>query len=156
MGTPETCPCGAGEYADCCGPFHQGALAPTAEAMMRSRYSAFALRRADYLEHTHDPSTLAPNTYQDLDDTKWVGLTILDTTGGAALNITGTVTFAARFIQKARLGCLSERSDFRREAGRWLYTKGTHRPTASPAKVGRNHPCPCGASRKFKLCCGRP
>ncbi|WP_275423743.1 YchJ family protein, partial [Virgisporangium ochraceum] len=51
------CPCGGGPYAACCGPAHGGAPAATAEALMRSRYSAFALGDADYLLRTWHPTT---------------------------------------------------------------------------------------------------
>ena len=56
--TPATCPCGSRRvYEECCEPFHLGAAAPTAEALMRSRYSAFALGLAPYLLRTWHPST---------------------------------------------------------------------------------------------------
>jgi uncharacterized protein YchJ len=51
------CPCGLGEdYASCCGRLHTGAPAPTAESLMRSRYSAFAVADAGYLLRTWHPS----------------------------------------------------------------------------------------------------
>jgi len=56
------CPCDSGKtYADCCGPWHaglvQGVHAPTPEALMRSRYSAYGLGLIDYLLATWHPST---------------------------------------------------------------------------------------------------
>ena len=48
------CPCGTGQsYVDCCGALHSGArTAATAEQLMRSRYSAFAVSDEDYLLRT--------------------------------------------------------------------------------------------------------
>ena len=54
--TQPTCPCGSGDpLDDCCGRYHQGHPAPTAEALMRSRYSAYALGLVDYLRDTTLP-----------------------------------------------------------------------------------------------------
>ena len=48
------CPCGSGDdYAACCGRLHAGAPAPTAEALMRARYSAFAVGNLGYLLGTY-------------------------------------------------------------------------------------------------------
>ena len=50
------CPCGSGTaYGACCGPLHDGAPAPTAEALMRSRYTAYALDRTDQAAATWSP-----------------------------------------------------------------------------------------------------
>ncbi|WP_345616813.1 YchJ family protein [Streptomyces ziwulingensis] len=116
-----TCPCGVSEpYEACCGRFHTGAVAaPTAEALMRSRYSAFVRRDAAYLLRTWHPRT-RPATL-DLDaGTRWAGLEILDTTGGSAFHTTGTVTFRASY----RGGSLHERSRFERVDGAWVYIDG--------------------------------
>jgi SEC-C motif-containing protein len=51
------CPCGHTSYARCCGPLHEGGIASSAEALMRSRYSAYVLKREDYLLATWHPST---------------------------------------------------------------------------------------------------
>lgn len=62
------CPCGSGfPYDKCCGKYHAGAAAPTAEALMRSRFSAFVLRDEDYVLRTWDPDTRPPSV--DLSDT---------------------------------------------------------------------------------------
>ncbi|MFM0874673.1 YchJ family metal-binding protein, partial [Klebsiella pneumoniae] len=51
--TQPSCPCGSGDpLDDCCGRYHQGHPAPTAEALMRSRYSAYGLGLVDYLRDT--------------------------------------------------------------------------------------------------------
>ncbi|MFJ9563226.1 YchJ family protein [Streptomyces fuscichromogenes] len=115
-----SCPCGLPEpYEKCCARFHQGAAAPTAEALMRSRYSAFAKRDEPYLLRTWHPRTRPPRV--DLDPAmRWTGLEILATADGSAFHTSGTVTFRASF----RGGSLHERSRFERVEGAWVYLDG--------------------------------
>ncbi|MFE2938211.1 YchJ family protein [Streptomyces sp. NPDC059255] len=126
------CPCGgSAPYGSCCGRFHTGSEAvgagatpPTAELLMRSRYSAFVVLDAAYLLRTWDPATRPARL--DLDpETLWQGLEILATTEGSAFHTTGTVTFRARFTDGGRPGELHERSRFARHAGAWVYVDGT-------------------------------
>ncbi|MGW6296910.1 YchJ family protein [Streptomyces sp. NPDC055058] len=119
--TARSCPCGLpGTYEECCGRLHSGAAAaPTAERLMRSRYSAFAVRDAGYLLRTWHPRTRPARL--DLDPAmRWTGLEILDTTDGSAFHQTGTVTFRASY----RGGSLRERSRFERVGGAWVYVDG--------------------------------
>ncbi|MFF7241402.1 YchJ family protein [Streptomyces collinus] len=119
--TTRSCPCGRPEsYDACCGRFHAGtAAAPTAEALMRSRYSAFVVGDAGYLLRTWHPGTRPGRL--DLDPgTRWTGLEILGTTDGSAFHRTGTVTFRASY----RGGSLHERSRFERVDGAWVYVDG--------------------------------
>ncbi len=119
--TSRTCPCGLPQsYDACCGRFHTGAAtAPTAELLMRSRYSAFVKRDAGYLLRTWHPRTRPARL--DLDPRmRWTGLEILDTTDGSAFHGTGTVTFRASY----RGGSLHERSRFERVDGAWVYVDG--------------------------------
>ena len=108
---------------------------------MRSRYSAYALGLASYLASTQqapfDPARLSSGI-------KWVGLTVEEATQSE-------VEFTAHYLLGDRLCSLHERSKFERVDGRWLYTTGA--PRHFESKVGRNDPCPCGSSRKFKSCC---
>ncbi|MEV5870304.1 YchJ family protein [Streptomyces tendae] len=120
MPTP-SCPCGRSEpYEKCCGRFHAGtASAPTAEALMRSRYCAFVQGDAGYLLRTWHPRTRPARL--DLDPgMRWTGLEILDTADGSAFHATGTVTFRASY----RGGSLHERSRFERVDGAWVYVDG--------------------------------
>ncbi|MGW2959609.1 YchJ family protein [Streptomyces sp. NPDC001220] len=114
------CPCGLAEtYEKCCGRFHRGAAAPTAEALMRSRYSAFVRRDEPYLLRTWHPRTRPGRL--DLDPgMRWTGLEILATTDGTAFHATGTVTFRASF----KGGSLHEVSRFERVDGAWVYLDG--------------------------------
>ncbi|WP_264934625.1 YchJ family protein [Streptomyces sp. A012304] len=118
--TTRSCPCGLpAPYAECCGRFHTGAAAPTAEALMRSRYSAFVKGDTAYLLRTWHPRTRPGRL--DLDPgTRWTGLEILDTVGGSAFHTTGVVEFRASY----RGGALRERSRFERVDGAWVYVDG--------------------------------
>jgi SEC-C motif-containing protein len=118
--TTRSCPCGLPEaYEKCCGRFHAGAAAPTAEALMRSRYSAFVQRDAGYLLRTWHPRTRPARL--DLDPgMRWTGLEVLETRDGTAFHSAGTVTFRASY----RGGTLHERSRFERVDGAWVYVDG--------------------------------
>ncbi|MBP1158795.1 YchJ family protein [Rhodococcus sp. PvR099] len=116
------CPCLSGEtYERCCGRFHSGAAeAPTAEQLMRSRYSAFAVGDADYLLRTWHPSTRPGRLTLDPDQ-RWTRLDILGHTGGGLLENEGTVEFEAHYVHSGQLDSLREHSRFVREDGRWSY-----------------------------------
>jgi SEC-C motif-containing protein len=151
------CLCGSDRaYETCCGPFHSGALRPpTAQALMRSRYTAFARNAIDYIA-----STTAPESQDDFDrrgaeawahEAAWLGLRIVRTERGEALDDDGVVEFVATYRTNGRVVEHRERSVFRKSGdGRWLFVRGA---PPKPAKVGRNAPCPCGSGKKFKLCC---
>ncbi len=156
------CPCGTGAaYGACCGRFHAGAPAPTALALMRSRYAAYVRGEIDYLIETHDPETRAAMDVAAATawsrDTAWAGLEIVATSAGARDDETGVVEFIARGATRGEPFVLHERSRFRRDEGRWVYVDGTT-PRAAPARAaaapGRNEPCPCGSGKKYKKCHG--
>jgi len=156
------CPCGSARgLDDCCGPIIAGTPAPTAEALMRSRYSAYTLGKFDYLA-----DTLAPELRGDFDvdeaaasfeNTRWEGLEVRAVTAGAAGDRTGTVEFMARFRLGNERRMHHEMASFRREGEAWVFDGGEMNPKGPPrqvVKVGRNEPCPCGSGKKFKKCCG--
>ncbi|WP_310625681.1 YchJ family metal-binding protein [Limnohabitans sp.] len=129
-----SCPCGrvnakkrAVAYADCCGRFVEHFAttpAPDAEHLMRSRYCAFVLARADYLRTTWHNST-CPASF-DLDaGAKWLGLEVREhkVTGAD----TAEVAFVARYRLDGKAVRLLERSRFVREADRWFYVDGDPR-----------------------------
>ncbi|WP_271396019.1 YchJ family protein [Neomicrococcus lactis] len=131
--TDETrCPCGSGDtYQACCGRFHAGEAAPTSEALMRSRYSAYALSSTDpdkFAQYVYD--TWAPETRPDLEDLRtpgldWDRLTILSTTAGGPFDSEGTVEFVAQYHNDhGKRFQMHEVSDFRRENKRWFYVDG--------------------------------
>ncbi len=153
----DQCPCGTESYEQCCKPFHKGeAQAPTAEALMRSRYSAFSKFEIDYL---HD--TLHPQHRADFDrqatinwakQSEWIGLEIRDAHGGPG-DKEGEVEFVATYKQNELERTHHEISYFKNVDGRWYYVSGKIIP--APGTVFQNDPCPCGSGKKYKRCCGK-
>ena len=136
LGPDDPCPCGGASYAACCRQRHDGSRpAETAEALMRSRYSAFALCLPDYLQATHD----VPATTQGRRDLEaaaravtWLGLTVHRAEQGGPDDQEGVVEFTARSRDGRSLYALHERSRFRRVAGRWRYVDGECRLEQAP------------------------
>jgi SEC-C motif domain protein len=126
---PRRCPCGTGLiYAECCGRLHDELRsgpggAATAEALMRSRYSAFVLGDAGYLLATWHPTT-RPRTLRLDPAVRWTGLDVLATDGGSLLAAEGTVEFRAHYLVSGVPGAQHERSRFARDDGRWSYLDG--------------------------------
>jgi len=121
------CPCGTGSaYGHCCQPFHRRkALPPTAEALMRSRYSAYVLADANYLYRSWDEATRPPlQSLRKMPRLSWLGLTVRSTTGGGEGDDHGTVSFIARYMAEGRVVEVAETSRFRRVGGRWVYVDG--------------------------------
>jgi SEC-C motif domain protein len=123
------CPCGTGlPYAECCGPLHEGrTTAATAEQLMRSRYTAFALGDASYLLDTWHATTRPPALELD-PSVRWTGLDVLATSGGSPLETAGTVEFRAHYAAGDRAGVQHEDSRFVRDGGRWRYLNGVALP----------------------------
>jgi SEC-C motif domain protein len=123
------CPCGTGlPYAECCGRLHDGTTtAATAEQLMRSRYSAFAVGDSPYLLATWHSAT-RPRTLHLDPDVRWTGLEVLTTTGGGLLAAEGTVEFRAHHLAGGVRGDQHENSRFVREDGRWRYLDGVSLP----------------------------
>lgn len=124
----DACPCSSGlPYDECCGPVHRGTrAAPTAEQLMRSRYSAYALGDVDHLLRTWHPST-RPASLQLDDDLRWEGLDVLARERGGPFDDDGTVEFVAHHRHRFEdgHGTQHEVSRFVRQGGRWLYLDGT-------------------------------
>ena len=120
--TQPSCPCGSGDpLDDCCGRYHQGHPAPTAEALMRSRYSAFVRENAAYLLATWHAST-RPAQLDFEPGAKWLGLEVR--AGAQTGEHSAEVEFVARYRVGGRAVRLHERSRFVREQGRWYYVDG--------------------------------
>lgn len=160
-----TCPCGLGASLEtCCGPFIDGKKLPrTAEELMRSRYTAFALHKIDYIMDTHHPDTVAQvdrkNTEQWSQQAEWLGFELLGIENGQAQDSEGMVEFVARYKIKSTTLEHRERAQFKKKGKRWLFVDGQE--VAGPPvrrsepRVGRNDPCPCGSGKKYKKCCGK-
>lgn len=157
------CPCGSEiAFDDCCAPYIAGDKnAPTAEALMRSRYSAYAVANAAYLKktlakHVSDDEELSDEEIAKAD---WTALEIRGTEAGGEDDDIGVVEFTAFYTTKDGVDFIHrERSNFAREDGRWVYVDGVTTSNNQPVrveKVGRNEPCPCGSGKKYKKCCGK-
>src|SRR3954454_13976936 len=119
------CPCGLGDdYESCCGRLHAGEPAPTAERLMRSRYSAFAVGDAGYLLRTWHSSTRPAELVLD-GAIRWTGLDVLAATGGTAFHSEGTVEFTAHYRRAGSAGTQHEVSLFTREGPLWTYLSPT-------------------------------
>lgn len=118
-----SCPCGGGDYARCCGRFHGGEPAPGAEALMRSRYSAYVLGLDAYLRATWHPDTCPAALELDAPPRpRWLGLTVKSHIPLDASH--ATVEFIARYKLNGRAFKLHETSRFEQVDGRWLYVDG--------------------------------
>jgi SEC-C motif-containing protein len=151
------CPCGGADYQTCCEPLHQGTKrAETAEALMRSRYSAYVLGVGPYLLETSwppapaTPGSSADDMAQWGREKTWVGLSIERVEAGDVADDGGFVQFVAKYVEPGALVSLSERSEFRRVEGRWRYVEGAAH--VARTKLGRNDQCPCGSGKKVKHC----
>jgi SEC-C motif-containing protein len=124
------CPCGSGKpFSFCCEPAITGRKpAATAEALMRSRYTAFALGAVDYLINTTAARMRTPQDAELLTEqtqiTTWTGLDIIDTQAGQKDDQSGIVEFKAAFESPEGNAILHERSRFERESGQWVYLDG--------------------------------
>lgn len=120
------CPCLSGlTVGECCLPLHAGErAAPTAEALMRSRCSAFALGDSAYLLETWHPST-RPATLALDDELRWLRLDVEQVVGGGPFDVEGTVRFAAWWRRAdGERGVQRETSRFVRD-DRWRYVDGS-------------------------------
>jgi SEC-C motif-containing protein len=122
--SPSPCPCGSGKpLDDCCGRYFAGTAAPTAEALMRSRYAAYTMRREDYLLATWHASTRpAELGLAGEAPAKWLGVDIRRHEQQDPDH--ATVEFVARYKINGRAHRLRETSRFVREDGKWYYVDG--------------------------------
>ncbi|BDS11697.1 YchJ family protein [Aureispira anguillae] len=157
----EKCPCSSKKnYMDCCGAFIEGlAQAPTAEALMRSRYTAHVKLAIDYIMDTVHPINREKSNRKTIESwaeqANWMRLEIVQTTKGKEEDEIGTVLFKAHYKYGNQLKTHFEDSFFRKENGRWYFVEGKE-PAANQStsiKIGRNDPCHCGSGKKFKKCC---
>jgi SEC-C motif-containing protein len=120
------CPCGLDgrSYRACCGVFHSSAdgrtAAPTAQLLMRSRYSAFAVGDTAYLLRSWHSRT-RPQRLELDPAQRWLRLELLEAIDGGPFHVGGTVSFRAHWSEHGREGVLEESSRFVREGGAWVY-----------------------------------
>jgi len=158
------CPCASGKsFGECCEPFLLGReQALTAVALMRSRYTAYALGVIDYLYQSASARVRkefdAESSRQWAKSAEWTGIEILSTTGGTEEDDTGLIEFIAHYKVKETEFNHHECAEFARVDGNWVFMDGkiigpdpVRRETP---KIGRNDPCTCGSGKKYKKCCG--
>ncbi len=122
------CPCGSQQtYHQCCRRYHEGKTAPTAETLMRSRYSAYVLGNGAYLHRSWHRST-RPNKKHllQLAPLDWLELAIVRTEQGGEQDSSGIVEFVARYREGEQTGTLHETSRFVKEGGKWFYVNGDY------------------------------
>ena len=165
MENTEQCPCKSGkQFGECCGPILSGgSKAETAEALMRARYSAYAVGDIGFLKRS---ATSAGLEEFDEDSSAawsraatWHGLEVVKTEGGGAGDKTGVVEFRALYTANGEFCNHHESATFVREGGERKFNDG-HFVKEQPIvreepRVGRNDLCPCGSGKKYKKCCGR-
>ena len=164
------CPCRSMDqnklnYENCCGPFIEGKTkAPTAEALMRARYSAYAVKNISFIDETQvTVDNEVFNKEEALkwaDSSEWMGLEIKKAQKGESNDSTGVVEFVAHYKDKASGTELNhhETALFHKREGEWKFREGQIHG-AQPIKrlepkIGRNDPCSCNSGKKFKKCCG--
>lgn len=165
----DPCPCGSGKkFGECCAKaLKDGCWPGTAEALMRARYTAYALHDYQYLVDTTLPSERdkdfsAEKLEEQSRDVNWVRLSVVktgDTTREDSVDY-DLVDFYAYYTMHGATMQLGEHAYFTKgEDGRIYYAHG-YKLRPEPfrrlqPKVGRNDPCPCGSGKKYKNCCGR-
>ncbi|PIR20933.1 MAG: hypothetical protein COV45_03465 [Deltaproteobacteria bacterium CG11_big_fil_rev_8_21_14_0_20_47_16] len=157
------CACGSAQKLDdCCGRYLKGtANPPTAEALMRARYTAYTQCDIDFVARTNDPNNKEPfdadSAREWAKSSKWLGLEVVKTEKGGVADSQGKVEFIARFRVEGEDHEHHEIGFFRRRGDNWYFVEGktpgvtVRKETPTP---GRNDPCSCGSGKKFKKCCG--
>ena len=160
------CPCTSGQdYAVCCEPIiTQQRQAETAEQLMRSRYSAYALGHVDWIIDSQSPDG---RRFVDRKATEewsrratWHRMEIVGIEQGGPDDEEGFVDFKAHYTIGDEEIAHHEVASFRKEDGRWYFVDGVEvkpRPFKRlDRKIGPNEPCTCGSGKKYKKCCGKP
>ena len=148
------CPCGSQTiYSACCGQFHQGLSLPqTAEALMRSRYSAYALNNLSYIKNTMQGKAAQRFSHDDPDDQQMdhqlLGLEVIRHTIDKKNPNHAFVEFRTLHQFHNKFSVIQEFSEFSRIQEKWFYVDGKIQ------KSSVNDPCPCHSGKKFKKCHG--
>jgi SEC-C motif domain protein len=159
------CPCTSSkDYAACCEPIiTQQQKAKTAEQLMRSRYSAYALGHLDWIVESQSPEGRhlvdRDATEQWSRRSKWHKLEVLNCEQGGPADAEGFVDFKAYYALGGEDITHHEVAHFRQVDGTWYFVDGLEvkpRPfKRMEAKVGPNEPCTCGSGKKYKKCHGK-
>lgn len=139
------CYCGSEKSFDtCCRPLLEGEQkASSVETLMRSRYSAYVVKNASYLNET-STSKIPEVVFTALDTLVWLKLHVEKASGKE-------VIFSAYYKDGDTVEVMKEHSFFIEEEGRLKYDNGE----LLEAVIQRNEICPCGSGKKYKKCCGK-
>ena len=121
------CPCGSGqEYNQCCGRYLEAGENPqTPEQLMRSRYSAYTMKKDAYLMDTwHESTRPSSLTAENELPVKWVELKVVNSSKPSEIDTSGTVEFIARYKKNGKAEQMHEVSEFVKQEGTWYYLKG--------------------------------
>lgn len=158
MTSTQSCYCQSGQsYFGCCHPYIQkNKVAPTAEELMRSRFSAYVIQDYEYILNTYGQKQRAELSEfmlkQNSINTQWISLKVLKHLPKVT---TAQVEFKAYYLVDKQYFVMHELSDFELVNGQWFYTTGTMLNETGEYKQGRNTPCLCISGKKFKKCCGK-
>ncbi len=149
-------------FENCCKPIIEGTQqASTAEALMRSRYSAYASVATQYLLDSTHISERANYSKTEIEtwakESSWQKLEIIACKNGLEEDSVGEVEFKAYFKDSKNASKIHhEKSVFQKENGIWYFVSGeiVKPKIAYALTTDRNAPCPCGSGKKFKKCCG--
>ena len=124
--TKDTCPCGSGQaYSSCCKIYHEGSAAPTAEHLMRARFSAYCLINESYLAHTWHPGSRPKRlNVNEKSGVHWLKLEIVNIEQGGANDKIGRIEFRAYYELEGKRGYLHETANFVKEDNQWYYFDG--------------------------------
>ncbi len=155
---PQSCYCGTAiAFQQCCQPLIENKIkAESAEALMRSRFSAYVVKNYHYILQTYGLEQQKQLTISQLAEsakgTKWLGLDVLS---HKSINQTAQVEFKAFYQIDAQFYLMHEISDFIFEQRQWRYTSGQILADSGEIFPKRNDPCVCQSNKKFKKCCGK-
>ncbi len=146
-------------YSDCCQPYHEGIdknnaiKVESAERLMRTRYSAFVLQKADYIVKTTVPAQQALLDIKSIEswarETNWAGLEIVKHTPKLGRRH-AQVEFKAYYLKPdGQQTAHHELSSFVKVEKCWYFLD----PTVK-MNISQKQPCLCGSGEKFKRCCG--
>lgn len=155
------CYCDSGlSFSSCCEPYISGQQnAPSPQALMRSRYSAYCIENWQYILHTYGEiqrqSLSASDLQASAQNTRWQRLEIVATSDYATNGQNNLVEFKAYYLFEGRAHVLHETSRFEYQQDGWRYTTGVIHDKSGIIKLGRNDKCLCGSEKKYKQCCMR-
>ena len=151
------CYCGSQlSLADCCQPLLNGEkTASSAEALMRSRFSAYASGNFPYILATYGPEQRIAHSLEELakdsQHTRWLKLDVHQSSQNGC---NGQVEFSAYYQFDGQFYRMHESSQFVYQDGQWYYTTGKVHKDSGAYQLQRNDHCLCGSGKKFKKCCG--